>query len=105
MTFLEKLRKKKQLERSQEIAREVKDGLYQPAAFNKEESWWPQRPLIEKDPEAIKKLYEHKEPWFCLLKCDCGNSRTENLDELESDKCETCGNKMRLVNKWPAGDY
>lgn len=44
------------------------------------------------------------EPWFCLLKCECGISRTENL-ETADDTCEECGDKMRLIRKWKASDY
>lgn len=49
--------KRKRLERSQEIADLVKKGEYLPASINTMESFWPIRKPIEKDKQAIAKLY------------------------------------------------
>ena len=47
----------KRKERAKELALEVKNGTYQPAAFNKEASWFPDRGVIKKDSKAIEQLY------------------------------------------------
>ena len=50
--------KKERLKRSQEIADRVKNGEYVEPAIDTMESWFPRRPPIKKDKEAIKKLYK-----------------------------------------------
>lgn len=52
----EKVRKAR-LKRSQEIADSVKKGEYTPAAFDKNESWFPQRPVIRKDKRALSVVH------------------------------------------------
>jgi hypothetical protein len=53
MTELEKAR----LKRAQEIADKVKSGTYIPAAFDAAESFFPQRPIIKKDKNEMKRIY------------------------------------------------
>ncbi len=43
-------------ERNKEITDAVKSGEYL-QSFNKEASWYPQRPVIKKDQSAIRKIY------------------------------------------------
>jgi hypothetical protein len=53
MTDLEKAR----LKRAQEIADKVKSGTYIPAPFDAAESFFPQRPVIKKDPKELERIY------------------------------------------------
>lgn len=46
--------KNARLQRSQEIASEVKNGSYQQPAFSKEESWFPQRKVIKRDKNLLE---------------------------------------------------
>lgn len=47
-------------ERNSDVIRRMKNGD-QLSSFNSYSSWFPPRPIIEKDPEAVKELYG-KEP-------------------------------------------
>jgi hypothetical protein len=49
---------KQRQERNREICDKVKAGAYIPAKLNLQESWFPKRPIIKKDPKAIEKLYK-----------------------------------------------
>lgn len=51
---------KDRLERAKALAAEVKAGAYQPAQINIMESWYPVRPKIAKDPDALKFIFEEK---------------------------------------------
>lgn len=52
---------RKRRERNAEIADDLRTGDYQGAAFDQQASFFPPRGIIEKDPEAIKRLYGDKE--------------------------------------------
>jgi len=50
----------RRLARAKELAKELKNGTYQPASFDKQESFFPQRPIIKKDKKDIARIYEVK---------------------------------------------
>jgi len=56
--------KRDRLIRNKEICCEVKQGPYVGAGFDKSASWFPKRPIIEKDPNALEFLFSVKEV-FC----------------------------------------
>jgi hypothetical protein len=56
--------KRDRLIRNKEIADQVKQGTYVGTAFNKSMSWFPKRPIHEKDPNALEFLFSVKEV-FC----------------------------------------
>lgn len=62
--------KKDRLNRAKQICGEVKQGTYVGAAFDKSASWFPKRPIIEKDPNALEFLFSVKEV-FCEDKEIC----------------------------------
>jgi hypothetical protein len=62
--------KRDRLIRSKEIAEEVKQGTYVGATFDKSASWFPKRPIIVKDPNALEFLFSVKEV-FCEDKEIC----------------------------------
>ncbi len=43
-------------ERNSEVVRRMRNGE-QLSSFNSQSSWFPPRPVIEKDPSALEKLY------------------------------------------------
>lgn len=49
--------KKQRLERAQEIARQVREGVYIPPSFDSEMSFFPSRPAPKKDPKAIAQIF------------------------------------------------
>jgi hypothetical protein len=56
--------KQDRLIRNKKIAEEVKLGTYVGASFDKSASWFPKRPIIKKDPNALEFLFTAKEI-FC----------------------------------------
>lgn len=51
---------KRRLERAKELAKEIKEGTYQAASFDKEESFFPQRKIIKKDEKEMARIYGKK---------------------------------------------
>lgn len=54
------------------------------------------RPLLET-------FGEPEEPTVCLLECSCG--RRSQLLDVADDKCDKCGEKMRVVRTYLASEY
>ena len=54
---LAEIAKKKREQRNREIADDVKNGNYTPPRVNLQESWYPIRGKIKKDPKAVALLH------------------------------------------------
>jgi hypothetical protein len=69
---------KKRLERTKELAKEVKDGTYVDHRTNTRESWFPNRGVIKKDKQVMGRLY---------------NIKGEKSDEEVNEECD----RVKLV--------
>jgi len=60
MTHSERKEKieRERLERTQELANDLKNGVYIQPRINLQESWFPNRGIIKKDKKAMRKLKE-----------------------------------------------
>lgn len=61
MDLKEKI-KRDRAERTRELAAEVKAGTYIQPATNVWQSWFPDRGIIKKDPNAMEILHKPKKP-------------------------------------------
>lgn len=74
--------------RNNDILRKLQNG--EPlSSFNSQSSWFPPRPVIEKDPEAVKKLYGAQP--------DRRLQRSEEINREQTDEVKLAAQPLKLA--------